>query len=55
MIEKLKAAGCAIYNRIGDPRTKNAAIVILAIMSAFGIIAPETATSLRDAVLSLAL
>ena len=43
------------YNRLGDPRTKNIIIVILALMSAFGILAPETATNLRDAVLSLAM
>ena len=43
------------YDRLGDPRTKNALIVLLALMSAFGILAPETATRLRDAVLSLAL
>jgi hypothetical protein len=43
------------YDRLGDPRTKNVLIIILALMSAFGILAPETATRLRDAVLSLAL
>ena len=43
------------YDRLGDPRTKNVLIVILALMSAFGLLAPETATRLRDAVLSLAL
>jgi hypothetical protein len=43
------------YDRLGDPRTKNLLIVILALMSAFGILAPETATRLRDAILSLAL
>ena len=43
------------YDRLGDPRTKNVLIVLLALMSAFGILAPETATRLRDAVLALAL
>ena len=43
------------YDRLGDPRTKNVLIVLLALMSAFGLLAPETATRLRDAVLSLAL
>ena len=43
------------YDRLGDPRTKNVLIVLLALMSAFGILAPHTATRLRDAVLSLAL
>jgi uncharacterized membrane protein len=42
-----------IYDHAGDNRTKNAAIVLLSLMSAFGIIAPKTATSLRDLVLSL--
>jgi uncharacterized membrane protein len=42
-----------VYDRLGDPRTKNVAILILSLMSAFGIIAPKTATSLRDLVLSL--
>lgn len=43
------------YDRLGDPRTKNVLILLLALMSAFGLVAPETATRLRDAVLSLAL
>lgn len=43
------------YDRLGDPRTKNVLIVLLALMTAFGMIAPETATALRDAVLGLAL
>ena len=44
-----------VYDRLGDPRTKNVLIVVLALMSAFGILAPDTARNLRDAVLSLAL
>ena len=44
-----------VYDRLGDPRTKNVLIVILALMSAFGWLAPDAARSLRDAVLSLAL
>lgn len=55
MKEKLKACACAIYDKLGDPRTKNVLLVILTLMSMFGIIAPETATQLRDAVLGLAL
>ena len=43
------------YDRLGDPRTKNVLIVLLALMSAFGLLAPDTATRLRDAVLALAL
>jgi hypothetical protein len=51
----LLAVWSTIYNRLGDPRTKNMIILLLALMSAFGMIAPEIATSLRNAVLSLAL
>ena len=53
--QRLRALLELAYDRLGDPRTKNVLIVILALMSAFGILAPETATRLRDAVLSLAL
>jgi hypothetical protein len=44
-----------VYCRLGDPRTKNALIALLALLSAFGMVAPETATALRDSVLSFAL
>lgn len=43
------------YDRLGDPRTKNILIMLLALMSLFGILAPDTATSMRDAVLAMAL
>ena len=52
-MDKLKAAARTVYDRLGDPRTKNVLIVVLTLMSLFGIIAPETATSLRDMVLGL--
>ena len=42
-----------LYNHLGDPRTKNVLIFILIAMSAFGIVAPTTATGLRDMVLSM--
>lgn len=42
-----------IYNHLGDPRTKNAVIAILLILTGFGVIAPARATSLRDLVLSM--
>jgi hypothetical protein len=44
----------AVYDRLGDPRTKNAILAVLALLTAFGIIAPTTATALRDALLALA-
>lgn len=54
---KAKAIALAkwLYNHLGDPRTKNIMLLILAAMTAFGMIAPDTATSIRDAVLSLAM
>ena len=42
-----------LYTRLGDPRTKNIMLLILALLSAFGMIAPTTATALCDTVLSL--
>jgi hypothetical protein len=54
MMDKIKAAASAAYNRLGDPRTKNMLILALALMSAFGVIAPDTATGLRNVVLGLA-
>ena len=54
MLDTILRALSAAYNRLGDPRTKNTFIAILALMSAFGLIAPDTATALRDAALSLA-
>lgn len=52
---KVKALASLIYDKLGDPRTKNALLVILLLLTAFGMIAPETATSLRDTVLAMAL
>lgn len=51
----VRDALAALYSAMGDPRAKNAAILILALLSAFGILAPETATALRNAVLAMAL
>jgi len=45
----------AIYEKAGDPRSKNAALLILLLMTAFGMIDPERATALRDTVLKMAL
>ena len=53
--QRIRCLLALAYDRLGDPRTKNVLIVVLALMSAFGLLAPETATRLRDAVLSLAL
>lgn len=50
---KLKSIALGIYNLVGDKRTKNVIIVILMLMTAFGMVAPQTATSLRDMTLSM--
>jgi hypothetical protein len=42
-----------LYNHLGDPRSKNALIFTLTLMTLFGVLAPATATSLRDIVLSM--
>jgi hypothetical protein len=58
MTEALKRARSVvsiIYDKLGDPRTKNVFLVILLAMTAFGMVAPETATTLRDTVLKMAL
>jgi hypothetical protein len=44
-----------LYNHLGDSRSKNALIFILLLLTAFGIVAPEQATSLRDTILKMAL
>lgn len=55
LLAKAKALISVIYNRLGDPRSKNALIFILMLLTAFGMIAPDTATHLRDSVLKMAL
>jgi hypothetical protein len=53
MITRLRSIISTIYDKLGDPRTKNAMISALLLMSAFGVIAPAKATALRDLVLSM--
>lgn len=53
MMDKAAAVWSLLYNKLGDPRTKNLILLTLALMSAFGMIAPDTATSLRNTVLGL--
>jgi hypothetical protein len=55
MKTKAIAVISAVYDRLGDPRSKNALIFLLLALTAFGVVAPETATRLRDLVLSMAL
>ena len=43
-----------LWSFLGDPKTKNALLVILLLMTTFGIVAPETATSLRDTIVAFA-
>lgn len=52
--QRIKSGGAWVWSFLGDPRSKNALIFILVLMSGFGIMAPETATRLRDLVLSMA-
>ena len=54
-LPRAEAALSWLYNHLGDPRTKNIIIMALAVLTAFGMIAPTTATSLRDATLSMVL
>jgi hypothetical protein len=54
MKERLSRALSALYNFFGDQRTKNMLLVILLGMTAFGMVAPDVATSLRDTILALA-
>jgi hypothetical protein len=54
-MKKLLAIVGVIYDKLGDPRSKNAMLFILLAMTAFGIVAPDQATSLRDTILRMAL
>lgn len=54
-MKKLRALVSLIYDKLGDPRTKNALLAILLVMTVFGMVAPDVATSLRDTVLAMAL
>lgn len=54
-MKKLLAIISAIYDKLGDPRSKNVLIFVLLVMTAFGMVAPETATALRDTILKMAL
>jgi hypothetical protein len=53
MMHRLRSLISTIYDKLGDPRTKNAMICTLLMLSAFGVIAPAQATALRDIVLSM--
>lgn len=53
LLKKGWAAWCAVTGFV-DKHAKPI-ILVLMLMNAFGILAPDTATALRDAVLSLAL
>lgn len=55
MKAKAIAVASAVYNKLGDPRSKNAMIFVLLLLTSFGMLAPETATTLRDLVLKMAL
>ena len=54
IIEKARQFGSWLWSFLGDPRTKNALLVVLLAMTAFGMIAPDRATSMRDTITALA-
>jgi hypothetical protein len=54
-MKKLLAILGVVYDKLGDPRSKNALLFVLLAMTAFGIVAPEQATSLRDTIIKMAL
>ncbi len=43
-----------LWSFLGDPKTKNGLLVILLLMTAFGMVAPDVATSLRNTIIALA-
>lgn len=53
-LEKAKKFTAWLWSFLGDAKTKNALLVILLLMTAFGMVAPETATSMRDTIVALA-
>jgi hypothetical protein len=53
-LAKAKAFAVWLWSFLGDKRTKNALLVILLAMTGFGMVAPETATKMRDIILALA-
>ena len=55
MKQKAVAVISAVYDKLGDPRSKNVLIFVLLLMTAFGMVAPDTATALRDLILKMAI
>ncbi|MDG2532084.1 hypothetical protein P6144_00340 [Sphingomonas sp. HITSZ_GF] len=49
-MKSILSAAKSAFDLLGNPKTKNVLLLVLALASAFGVLAPETATSLRDAV-----
>lgn len=54
LFAKIRAFFTWLWSFLGDPKTKNALLVILLLLTAFGMVAPETATSMRDTIIALA-
>ena len=50
---KAIAAAKFVYNKLGDPRSKNALLFVLALLTLFGMVAPDHATAIRDSVLGM--
>jgi hypothetical protein len=49
-VNKLLSAVEWLYTNLGNPKTKNIILLVLALMNIFGMVAPSTATALRDVV-----
>ena len=54
IIAFLKAAASRAWNFMADPKSKNALLFILLVMTAFGMVAPDAATSMRDTIIAFA-
>lgn len=52
-MKSILSAARTAFDLLGNPKTKNVLLLVLALASAFGVLAPETATALRDAVTGL--
>lgn len=52
-MKSILTAAKSAFDLLGNPKLKNILLLVLALASAFGVIAPDNATSLRDAVTGL--
>jgi hypothetical protein len=54
LLAKVGAIISLVYNKLGDPRSKNVLLFILALLTLFGMVAPDHATAIRDSIMGLA-